>query len=186
MQRAAAVIIPNALGLLLGPVRRVVDIGCGEGWWALEMAELAAKVLGVDGAHVNHRLGDRFVAHDLEQPLPDLGEFDLAICMEVAEHLTPARAESFIADLCKLAPYILFSAAIPGQGGNGHINCRWPSYWADLFEANGYGLNDSIRWRVWSDPSVEFWYRQNVHLAVRNGTRRTFDVVHPEMYDMVR
>lgn len=186
MRASAEVVVDTALKLLLGTPRRVVDVGCGEGWWALEFAKHGAEVLGIDGDYViSHQLGDRFLAHDLDKPLPDLGEFDVAVCMEVAEHLEPSRAESLVADLCRLAPVVLFSAAIPGQGGNGHIHCRWPSYWADLFEAHGYGLDDSIRWRVWDDERVQCWYRQNVHLAVRGAIRRTHDVVHPQLWSEV-
>jgi hypothetical protein len=77
----------------------------------------------MDGGYVTTSpLGERFLPHDIATPLPEhlVGRFDLAVCLEVAEHLPPERAESFIRELCDLAPVVLFSAAIPGQGGTGH------------------------------------------------------------------
>jgi hypothetical protein len=63
----------------------------------------------------------------------DIRTFDLAICLEVAEHLPPEAAEGFIDSLTRLAPVVLFSAAITFQVGNQHLNGQWPDYWATLF-----------------------------------------------------
>lgn len=185
VQASAAVVVPLALRKLRRKVSTVIDVGCGEGWWALAFEQHGAEVIGVDGSYVaGSPLGDRFIAHDLTLPLPThlAGRFDLAVCLEVAEHLPESQAERFVADLCSLADAVLFSAAIPHQSGAGHIHLRWPSYWADLFDAHGFGLNDAIRWQVWDDERVEPWYRQNLHLAVKGGKRQTADVVHPVIH----
>jgi hypothetical protein len=69
--------------------------------------------------------GSRELAWDLESPIRLERTFDLAISMEVAEHLSPGRAPSFVDDLTGLAAVVLFSTAIPGPGGIGHINEPW-------------------------------------------------------------
>lgn len=172
----------------------VIDVGCGEGWWASAFAECgASRVLGVDGGYVADRRVD-FTPADLNDPLPELGRFDLAVSLEVAEHLSPSRAAGFVADLCDLAPVVLFSAAVPGQGGTGHINEQWPGYWADLFAGNGYRVSGAIRWRIWNDDRVENWYRQNLLFAAADGFDDLFEsplsepwpVVHPVLFDHVR
>jgi SAM-dependent methyltransferase len=166
----------------------VVDVGCGQGHWGAEFAELGATVHGIDGDYVtNPRIP--FTAHNLEEPLPDVGTFDLAVCLEVAEHLTEQRAASFIAELCALAPTVLFSAAIPHQSGAGHINLQWQSWWATLFTSNGYKVSGSLRWQIWDDPRVEPWYQQNVLLAsktVRVRHTGPMDVVHPVIHEWAR
>jgi hypothetical protein len=63
------------------------------------------------------------------------------------------------------APVVLFSAAIPGQGGYGHVNEQWPGYWARMFDECGYGVSDALRWAIWNDERVEPWYRQNLLLC---------------------
>jgi SAM-dependent methyltransferase len=178
--------------------RTVVDVGCGEGWWARTFADLGCDVRGVDGAYATPAATIPFTAHDLEQPLPDLGRYDLAVCLEVAEHLTPGRASSFVGDLCGLADVVLFSAAIPGQGGAGHVNEQPPAYWARQFEACGYRATGALRWPIWQDSRVENWYRQNLLLAARRVTRNlagvfrgpgadpTIHVVHPVLFDARR
>jgi SAM-dependent methyltransferase len=167
---------------------RVVDVGCGQGHWGAAFSELGAEVLGVDGAYVAEpRIN--FFAHDLEHPLPELGSFDLAVSLEVAEHLSAQRAPGFVSDLCSLAPTVLFSAAIPHQTGAGHIHLRWQSYWADLFADNGYKVSTSLRWKVWDDDRVEPWYRQNLLLASRALNLRQqgpMDVVHPVIHEWGR
>ncbi len=183
-QASAEVVVPLVLQRL-GTVADVVDVGCGEGWWAETFARLGGcQVTGVDGAYVQGSpLAGRFVPLDLAQPLrlprQPPRPFDLAVCLEVAEHLPESRAASFVADLCNLAPVVLFSAAIPGQSGAGHINCQWPSYWAALFRRHGYDFDGSIRFDIWDDPRIEPWYRQNLHIATQGCESRTFDLVHP-------
>lgn len=189
-RQSAAVVAPIVHDLV--EPRTVVDVGCGQGWWTQAFTDLGCETLGIDGSYVSP-ICDRFTAHDLTTPLPDLGRFDLAVSLEVAEHLPATRAVGFVADLCALAPTILFSAAIPGQGGTGHVNEQWPGYWADLFARNGYTVSGGLRWRIWDDDRVENWYRQNLLIATAGelpagleGPHEPFPVVHPVLFDHVR
>jgi SAM-dependent methyltransferase len=195
-QQSAAVVVPAVLAEI--PARTVVDVGCGEGWWALEFAARGCQVLGLDGAYVHGSpLGDRFRAWDLATPLPDdLGTFDLAVCLEVAEHLPPERAAGFISDLCRLAPTVAFSAAVPGQGGVGHVNEQPPGYWVDHFAVHGFEVSGALRWGLWDDNRVEVWYRQNLLVATStpDDFPGLFDtplaaphyLVHPILFDARR
>ncbi len=156
---------------LLAP-RSVVDVGCGIGTWLAAFRERGIEdIAGIDGSYVPMSAlripADAFRAHDLSRPLEIGRTFDLALCLEVAEHLPTDRAPSLVASLCELAPAILFSAAIPFQGGTHHVNEQWPEYWAALFEARGFAAIDCVRGLVWDDPSVDWWYAQNTILYVR-------------------
>lgn len=188
-QSSAEVVVPLVLARL-GSIKSVVDVGCGEGWWADAFAKRGCNILGIDGAYVDTSpLGGNFFAHDLNRPLRNTfrgHRFDLAVSLEVAEHLTPSRAASFVDDLCYLAPVVLFSAAIPHQTGAGHINLQWPSYWAGLFRRHGYDFDGSIRFVIWDDPRIEPWYRQNLHIATAGCESRTFDLVHPIIHEWGR
>lgn len=190
---SAEAVVPLVLERI--PAKRVLDVGCGEGWWGHEFAQHGCEVLGIDGDYVNEPQIP-FVAANIAQPLPRCGEFDLTISLEVAEHLRPRRGRSFIADLCSTAPVVLFSAAIPGQGGAGHLNEQWPAYWVDLFAEHGYACSGALRWLIWNDDRVENWYRQNLIVAAAAPARlpELFDtplapvwpVVHPVLYDARR
>jgi hypothetical protein len=129
------------------------------------------EVRGLDGAHVERRMleipEECFVPVDLTRPFRLDREFDLALSLEVAEHLPPASAEPFVDSLAALAPAILFSAAIPFQSGTHHVNEQWPEYWVERFARHGYAAIDCIRQRVWDNPDVEWWYAQNTLLFAR-------------------
>jgi SAM-dependent methyltransferase len=148
---------------------RVVDVGCGRGEWLKAFHELGAhELFGLDGDHVDRDrlLIDRrqFLPTDLARAFEVPGQYDLAISLEVAEHLPPSSSHRFVRALTGAAPYVLFSAAIPGQDGNGHINLKWPGYWRGLFEAEGFRMFDPIRPLIRNHPSIEWWYRQNIFL----------------------
>ncbi len=109
---------------------------------------------------------EAFLAHDLRKPLRLERRFDVAISLEVAEHLPAASADTFVATLVGLAPVLVFSAAVPEQGGASHLNEQWPEYWAKRFRAHGYIVIDCIRPRIWEDQTVDVWYAQNTLVYV--------------------
>lgn len=183
----------------------IVDVGCGSGeWLAVAAAHGVTDYLGVDGPWVAHGTLeiplDRFRTENLAAPL-DLGRsFDLALCLEVAEHLPPEAGPVLVQTLTAHAPVVLFSAAVPGQGGEGHVNEAWPSYWRDQFAARRFLCVDVVRPRVWADADIEPWYRQNTLLFVADthlpqsaelarhaaATRAPpLDIVHPALFNEV-
>lgn len=195
IQLSASVVVPIVMQHL--HPKTVIDVGCGEGWWAVEFARLGCEVIGVDGGDIpSSPLQDRFISRDLTLRLDDLGRFDLAVCLEVAEHLPADRSQTLIEDLLNLAPVVLFSAAIPGQGGTGHVHERWPSYWVDLFNRCGARASGALRWSIWDDERVDNWYRQNLLLAAMEPElypdlfatplAPVWPVVHPVLYDARR
>jgi len=152
--------------------RSVVDIGGGGGYWAAAFLALGVpKVLCIDGPWVPDVARvvppDCFREQDLSQSQAIGDGFDLAVCLEAAEHLPEHVAPTLVAALAETAPVIIFSAAVPGQGGDGHINEQLQSYWAKLFAAEGYICFSDIRSRIWNDATIEPWYRQNILCFIR-------------------
>ena len=194
---SAQAMVPHIVRLLRP--QSVVDVGCGVGAWLSVFSEHGVSdFLGVDSDDVPHEQlmipPSRFLASDLSAPLQLDRTFDLALSLEVAEHVPPGAAETFVDTLVRLAPVVVFSAAIPLQGGTGHVNERWQTYWARLFSARGLLAVDALRAGVWDDQRIDWWYRQNTIVYVRQdrlgddpalgeARRRTgdrmLDVVHP-------
>lgn len=199
VESSARVVVP-VVCKLLSP-RSVLDVGCGRGTWLRIFREQGvADTIGIDGPHVAADTleipAETFIATDLTEPF-DLGRrFDLAVSLEVGEHLDPEVAPAFVRSLVAHAPAVLFSAAIPLQGGPGHVNEAWQSEWANRFAAHGYSAIDAVRPVVWRDERVAYWYAQNTLLYVDETTRRSldreadgdapFDIVHPEMFTRAR
>lgn len=196
---SAKKIVPAVLDIVAA--QSILDVGCGTGHFLRAFGEAGVSdIRGIDGDYVPRDQlvieADRFRPVDLAGGF-DLGRtFDLAVSLEVAEHLPPDAAERFVASLVQHAPCILFSAAIPLQGGTGHLNEQWPSYWADLFSRHGYHAYDCLRPGLWSQQDVEWWYRQNILLFCNDAGRAKcerlkalepspadwLDRVHPDLY----
>lgn len=196
---SAEVIVPIVMDLILP--ESVIDVGCAEGRWLSVFSKAGAKVFGVDGVWVKPEQliipKEQFQSIDIEKPFTLNRATDLVVSLEVAEHLPESSADGFIESLVKLAPVVLFSAAIPMQGGSHHINEQWPEYWSEKFSKHDYIPVDCIRRRVWDNKKVSFFYAQNIFIYVKKsefkkypklqvevnvGDNTVLSLVHPQMY----
>lgn len=198
-KKSAQEIIPLVLELI--HPKSVVDVGCGVGTWLSIFKHNGIKdILGVDGDYVNEIMlqipKEYFLSFDLKNPLQIDRKFDLVVSLEVAEHLPPANADIFIDSLTRLGNVILFSASIPFQGGQNHINEQWPDYWINKFQDRKYVVIDCIRKSIWYNDNVDFWYAQNIFIFVHfdhlesypllkdkyMNTNNPISIVHPKRY----
>jgi SAM-dependent methyltransferase len=171
--RSAREVVPSIPELTRGS--RGVDVGCGVGTWLRCYEELGVTdCLGMDGSWVapSRLLIDpnKFRCANLTEPPTLDRRFDLAQSIEVAEHLEETYAPRFVGFLCSLSNVVIFSAAIPNQGGTHHVNERWPGWWRELFDTQDYALYDVFRPRFWSNESLDWWYAQNLFLYIKRGS----------------
>ena len=198
---AGLTVLPHVLEVV--PARSLIDFGCGAGSWLAAARRLGVeRTVGLEGPWVTR---DTLIDPGVELRTRDLAAagsgpdepFDLAMSLEVAEHLPSTRADSFVAEICACSRRVLFSAAVPGQGGTHHVNEQWPGYWAERFAVHGYRPLDLVRARIWNDDSLPIHYRQNIFLYVHTsefdavaeraglvGRPLAFpmDAVHPALY----
>ena len=179
-----------------GQIHSAVDLGCGTGTWLKGIKDIFGgdvRARGYDGDYVDREvlaiLEDEFIPWDLQVKVTDEEKYDIAISLEVAEHLPEEAANTFVDSLTGLSDLILFSAALPNQGGTGHVNEQPLSYWVNLFDKRDYELFDVIRPYIWDDIDVNYWYKQNIVLFVKRSSaaisliedtgKRIVDIVHP-------
>ncbi len=180
-RRSARHIIPFLRQRL--QVSSVLDIGCGRGVWVEEWRRSGvADALGVDGDYVGpDRLAvpkENFAACDLAEPIRLGRRFDLVQSLEVAEHIPASKADVFIANIVAHGDVILFSAAVPGQGGEFHVNEQPYEYWREKFSRHGFAVLDCIRPDIAGIRAIEPWYRYNILLYVRE---TALDRIPPEL-----
>jgi cyclopropane fatty-acyl-phospholipid synthase-like methyltransferase len=181
----------------------VLDVGCGRGAWLKACHELGStRLLGLDGdwndqaQMIDSAVEFRGIDLNKRFSIPQM--VDLAMSLEVAEHLEASTAPQFVECLTDASDVVLFSAAYPKQSGTNHINEQPQSFWAQLFIANGFLPVDLFRPAFWGNKDVCFWYRQNAFLYVRRGCEAAqrlnshgvrevanvdfMDCVHPELF----
>lgn len=186
-------IVPVIMDLI--KPKSVVDVGCGIGTYTRVFKEKGANVLAIDGAWCDKKLlfenieKDEFIERELEETIELERKFDLVFSLEVAEHLSPERGEGFVRDLANLGDVIIFSAAIPKQGGQNHLNEQWPTYWEEKFNKIGYQMHDVLRPIFWDNDNIFWWYRQNIFLVTKENAELPFlkdlernsirNIIHP-------
>lgn len=197
--RAPEIIVPIICKVL--KPKSVIDIGCGIGTFLYAFKnEGINDLLGIDGEWVNKEQFSKFAPldilqiHNLEHKITLSKRYDLAINLEVAEHLDEIFAETHIKNLVSFSDIILFSAAIPGQIGQNHKNEQWLDYWESIFNKFDYSIHDVIRPIFWNNKNIARWYKQNMVLVIKNGTnidlkgfeeyqtQKTLNYVHPEYF----
>lgn len=171
-------VIARVLTARLGP-ERVVDFGCGDGSLLAQFAEAGVEGTGYEFSDAGlRRCRDRgitayqldFRDHTLPSPM---AYGALVICLEVAEHLPPRDAD-FLCEVlraCGGSKWLVFSAAIPGQGGEGHLNEQPPEYWRAKLHGHGWRYDAPLTQQqqaIWRDGGVMFYYWQNLQIFVRN------------------
>jgi SAM-dependent methyltransferase len=187
-QQSAKEIVPLVLKLI--PCDRVIDVGCGDGTWLKVFKEHGVEeIVGVDGDYVSEDTlvipKEQFISFDLQKPLKINKQFDLVVSLEVAEHLPAECAQTFIDSLTSLGPVILFSAAIPYQGGENHINEQWPDYWEKYFFEKDYVVIDCLRKKIWNNENVAYWYSQNIFIFAKRTYLETNILLKKELDNVV-
>ncbi|MBV1879122.1 MAG: class I SAM-dependent methyltransferase [Pseudomonadales bacterium] len=181
--------------------KSVLDLGCATGiWLAACKRNGSTMVVGVDGRWVDRKLLEiaeaEFREHDLGlAAYAPAKKYDLALCIEVAEHLSASMGDQLIASLTLASDRVLFSAAICEQGGTGHINEQPQHYWAGRFAQQGFVPVDLLRPLLWDDDTVNVIYKQNMLLYVKEAAVKALGVsdlvvtspmeldrVHPDLY----
>lgn len=182
--RYAASIIFKTLDRLLS-IESVLDLGCGIGtWMEAALTKPGREVVGIDL--------EKFAPNELLVPPPAIinttlelpvdlhRRFDLTLCLETAEHIAAESAPALVSNCVRHSDVVLFSAAIPGQGGLAHVNEQPPDYWQGLFDQAGYAVLDIIRPLIWYDLKIPAWYRQNILLFVNRKASATIEFLRSE------
>lgn len=180
--------------------KSMVDLGCGLGHWLKTASDLGVNtIFGYDGHLLDTEKlkipSECFLRHDFETTLNSSNRYDLAISIEVGEHLPKSCSEQFIQSLCSLSDVVLFSAAVPNQGGVNHYNEAPPIFWANIFKENGYLCYDILRQKLWNNEKVNCIHAQNIFVYIKEGcgaeqifkdftpTQEPLLLYHPSLYE---
>ncbi|MCI0557007.1 MAG: class I SAM-dependent methyltransferase, partial [Nitrososphaera sp.] len=154
---------------VIGKVDSVVDVGGGIGAWCKAFKESGAtRVLCIDTPEIEPSEllinANEFHSCDLTTTFPAPIRCDLAICLEVAEHIPCSQSQRLVRFLTHSSDIVVFSASIPGQPGLGHINEQPSVFWKRQFREFGFNQWDVIRPRIVFESDIPYWYRQNMFI----------------------
>ena len=119
----------------IGP-RTVLDAGCAMGFLVESLRDRAVEAYGLDVSEyaiqrVRPDIRRYCWVDSVTDALPQ--RYDLIVCIEVLEHLSPGEAEVAIANLCAHTDDALFSSTPLDYKEATHVNVQPPEHWAELF-----------------------------------------------------
>ena len=167
--------------------KSLIDFGCGLGQWSAGLKGIDSSYLGVDLRYDRLLIKEsQFIEHDLNLPIDLKKRFDIALCVEVAEHLKPESANIIVDTLVRHSNIIVFSASIPFGGNPTHINEQYWEYWIEKFEQKGYIVNDWLRDYIWDNPLSASCYKTDMLIFEKCGQNELVQdfqpKIHPEFY----
>lgn len=155
--------------------RRILDVGSGSGAFSAELLRRGKLVIALERSahgrslavkqHVDCREFDLLA----DPPAAVQETFDLVLCFEVAEHMSPEIGDRLIHFIAGYRSPVIFSAAHPGQGGTGHVNEQPDTYWVDRFEKLGFRLDPGLTRRLRSEfsaRSASSWFCNNTFVVL--------------------
>ena len=153
------------------PCSKFLDFGCSSGIYVREL-ENHVETLGFEFSEeaVKRAVSAKVTRCDLTLPI-DLQktESTLGLCLEVLEHIDDSSWRPVLENITKLCDRVIFSAAIPGQGGIGHINCRPKLDWIRRFHGLGWVVDLDHTHHMLTHMLNGYhmgWFRQNVVVFV--------------------
>ena len=148
----------------------VVDYGCGTAWIMYYLhSRGVVDIKGIEVSEhakpfIDKKIIDKILFGSITQKVDFNRRFDLAVCLEVAEHIDEAYSDIIVENLCRNSDRVLFSAAYKGQGGYGHVNEQSMEYWIEKFNANNFKLNKKLTKKIRTrlkNGKVKPWYHKN-------------------------
>jgi len=148
---------------------KITDLGAGSGVYVEELRKLGAQAQGYDINPNQPRpdLVQTKTMFDIQDPAP------VVLCLEVAEHIQEHLAPMVVKSIwtnTEVSGHVIFSAAQPGQGGVGHINCRYPEYWANLAREQGFVLRKDLQSELLAYATSGYhmgWFANNAQVWQR-------------------
>ncbi len=139
----SAEVITNTLYDLFKP-KRLIDLGSGCGVYAHYFSQKGVDVLAIDGVTpaTEHSYSVPIEIRDLTEPIENVwGDFDVALCLEVAEHIPEHLADDFLTNIARFSDRLILSAAQPNQGGHHHVNEQPKRYWVAKLAQKDFAYN---------------------------------------------
>ncbi|MBN2644202.1 MAG: methyltransferase domain-containing protein [Desulfuromonadaceae bacterium] len=149
-------------------VKRVLDVGCGDGINSAYFERLGCRLVGIEGLLPNALHPQAIfpiVINDFEHGFVQLAGVDLVWCCELLEHIREQALDNVMQTLLN-GRLIAMTHAFPGQGGHHHVNEQPAEYWIDLF--GDYGCTLLEQETAYSRTLAHSWYARSGMLFVNS------------------
>jgi hypothetical protein len=150
------------------------DFGCSTGIYLKEVQinQPTIHSIGFEFSEdaVKNAVCPNVVQKDLTVPLElTYVPNTLGLCLEVLEHIDDAHWKPVLENITNLCDRVIFSAAVPGQGGTGHINCRPKIDWIKRFHELGWVVDLDATKHLLDYIQKGYhmgWFRNNVMILI--------------------
>lgn len=159
---------------VVGLPKSYLDVGSGTGAMVNTARSLGVEAFGLD-ALPRGEAWPHLIQHDLRQPFDFERPFELVTSIETAEHIDPDYVDVFCDTIARHMGHhsrLVFSAAMPGQEGDGHVNLQAANYWRKKFDDRGLRYVPSMTNRLMAALSLcdnsQHWVEANLQAFTRD------------------
>lgn len=175
-QKSYKMIVRYILKSIKPDIKSVVDYGCGAGWFLYYFKKYGIEdLVGIDPnkkllTALDKSLKENIRFMDLTKRIYLGRKFDLAINVEVLEHINGGCEDISIENITRHSDLLIFSAATLGQGGWGHVNEQPFEFWEEKLNSVGF----SCDWEATNNfrtflkaKKAKKWYVRNISVFKR-------------------
>ena len=133
--------------------KSLIDVGSATGHYLKTCIDAGVDdVMGLEGSPEAFKklIVDKkyVIMHDFRDPYTFHRKWDLAISIEVAEHIDGIYADNYVKILTDSSDTVLLTAAPPGQGGTAHVNEQPQEWWIARFSTFGFAYDKATTRQV--------------------------------------
>ena len=143
-------------------VKSVLDLGAGPGLYSETLSKNGILASCYDGNPDTQTLSKgKCAIADLTFDL-NFSKHDWVLSLEVGEHLPKEYEDIFFGNIIRNSKHgIVLSWAVPGQGGDGHVNLQSNNYVKSKMASLGY-FNNIEAENIFREASTLSWFKNTI------------------------
>lgn len=142
--------------------KSLLDLGCGTGAYTKELQNVCVSAKGYDGNPNTYKISKGLCnVADLSKK-QEFDKVDWILSLEVGEHIPKEFEDVLLDNICSHSTKgVILSWAVPGQPGDGHVNCQSNDYIIDKMLDQGFIIDWDLSFQL-RESATLWWFKDTI------------------------